>query len=468
MDVKMKGITALHTLLQFLLFSAIFPLSFSAQPRNAKKLSSDNHHRLSSSAVFKVQGNVYPLGHYTVSLNIGYPPKLYDLDIDSGSDLTWVQCDAPCKGCTKPRDQLYKPNHNLVQCVDQLCSEVQLSMEYTCASPDDQCDYEVEYADHGSSLGVLVRDYIPFQFTNGSVVRPRVAFGCGYDQKYSGSNSPPATSGVLGLGNGRASILSQLHSLGLIHNVVGHCLSARGGGFLFFGDDFIPSSGIVWTSMLPSSSEKHYSSGPAELVFNGKATVVKGLELIFDSGSSYTYFNSQAYQAVVDLVRWKLERASIFIINFIVTQDLKGKQLKRATDDPSLPICWKGAKSFKSLSDVKKYFKPLALSFTKTKILQMHLPPEAYLIITKHGNVCLGILDGTEVGLENLNIIGDISLQDKMVIYDNEKQQIGWVSSNCDRLPNVDRDLEGDFPHPYATNLGIFGDRCPASYEETD
>lgn len=149
---------------------------------------------------------------------------------------------------------------------------------------------------------------------------------------------------------------------------------------------------------------KHYSSGPAELVFNGKATVVKGLELIFDSGSSYTYFNSQAYQAVVDLVRWKLERASIFIINFIVlyglrylishlkliipwsiiqvTQDLKGKQLKRATDDPSLPICWKGAKSFKSLSDVKKYFKPLALSFTKTKILQMHLPPEAYLIIT--------------------------------------------------------------------------------------
>jgi len=66
MDVKMKGITALHTLLQFLLFSAIFPLSFSAQPRNAKKLSSDNHHRLSSSAVFKVQGNVYPLGYVVI------------------------------------------------------------------------------------------------------------------------------------------------------------------------------------------------------------------------------------------------------------------------------------------------------------------------------------------------------------------------------------------------------------------
>jgi hypothetical protein len=36
-----------------------------------------------------------------VNLNIGRPPKQYDLDIDTGSDLTWVQCDAPCTGCTK-------------------------------------------------------------------------------------------------------------------------------------------------------------------------------------------------------------------------------------------------------------------------------------------------------------------------------------------------------------------------------
>ena len=78
---------------------------------------------------------------------------------------------------------------------------------------------------------------------------------CGYDQKYSGPTSPPSTAGVLGLGRGRASFLTQLHSLGLIRNVVGHCLSVQGGGFLFFGDDLIPSSGVVWTPMLPSSLE---------------------------------------------------------------------------------------------------------------------------------------------------------------------------------------------------------------------
>ncbi|XP_015936774.1 aspartic proteinase Asp1 isoform X1 [Arachis duranensis] len=451
MSVKSWRIVALHTVMLFLLFFVIFPLTLSAvsQPRNLKNRNSKTSD--ASSAIFQVEGNVYPLGHYTVSLSIGNPPKLYDFDIDSGSDLTWVQCDAPCKGCTKPPDQLYKPKNNLVQCGEELCAGIHLSNEYQCAAPSDQCDYEVEYADQGSSLGVLVRDQITLPYTNGSVVRPRIGFGCGYHQKYFGLNSPPSTAGVLGLGRGIVSFLSQLHALGLIRDVIGHCLSVKGGGFLFFGDDLIPSSGVVWIPMFPSSLEKHYSAGPAKLLFDGKLTSIKDLELIFDSGSSYTYLNSEAYQATVDLV----------------SNDLKRQKLERAIDDDSLPICWKGAKPFKSLGEVKSYFKPLALSFQKAKDLQFQLPPESYLIITKHGNACLGILDGTEVGLEKLNIIGDISLQDKIVIYDNENKKIGWVSANCDRL-SVNREVEEGFPRRYATDSGIFSDRCPAIYGTTE
>jgi hypothetical protein len=63
--------------------------------------------------------------------------------------------------------------------------------------------------------------------------------------------------GILGLGNGEASILSQLKSKDLIKNVVGHCLSDKngGGGYLFFGDKFIPKlpSQISWTPMLSPS-----------------------------------------------------------------------------------------------------------------------------------------------------------------------------------------------------------------------
>lgn len=62
-----------------------------------------------------------------------------------------------------------------------------------------------------------------------------------------------------------------------------------------------------------------------------------------------------------------------------------GKKLEDAADDQSLPICWKGTKLFKSISDVKNYFKPLVLSFKKGTIrknVQLQIPPEAYLIIT--------------------------------------------------------------------------------------
>lgn len=78
---------------------------------------------------------------------------------------------------------------------------------------------------------------------------------CGYDQEFSGPNPPPDTIGVLGLGSGKTSILSQLSSQGYIRNVLGHCLSSKGGGYLFFGDQFVPSSGINWTPLIQNSPE---------------------------------------------------------------------------------------------------------------------------------------------------------------------------------------------------------------------
>ncbi|KAL8482758.1 hypothetical protein ACS0TY_025703 [Phlomoides rotata] len=37
---------------------------------------------------------------------------------------------------------------------------------------------------------------------------------------------------------------------------VGHYLSGQGGGFLFFGDDFLPDSGIVWKPIKSQSFQK--------------------------------------------------------------------------------------------------------------------------------------------------------------------------------------------------------------------
>lgn len=357
---------------------------------------------------------------------VGDPPKPYFLDVDTGSDLTWLQCDAPCVRCSKGPHPLYRPKKNgLVPCKDQLCASLHASTHQNqeCESLD-QCDYEIQYADHWSSVGVLVSDTFPLRLTNSSLVRPRLAFGCGYDQQGPGANLRTPTDGVLGLGSGQSSLISQLKEQGITQNVIGHCLSRRGGGFLFFGDDLVPSYGMTWAPMHRISYRNYYSPGKASIFLGNQTLGVKQPQpVVFDSGSSYTYFAHQPYHQLLTAMK----------------DDLHKKPLKEAVEDPSLPMCWKGAKPFKSLMDVTKYFNSLFMNFvTARKAIQFEIPPENYLIITKLGNACLGILNGTEVGLKDLNIIGDVSMQDLMVVYDNEKQQIGWTRVNCDRrLPKT-------------------------------
>ncbi|GFS40116.1 eukaryotic aspartyl protease family protein [Actinidia rufa] len=408
MNKKRKPVpTSVEMMIVFLvIFFTTFQGSFGVANQPHKQAKSKAANGFGSSLIFPVTGDVYPKGYYHVTLNIGRPPKPYFLDIDTGSDLTWLQCDAPCTKCTPAPHTLYKPNKDLVKCNDPLCASLHWPENKPCESPNDQCDYDVQYADYGSSMGVLVRDTFPL--------------GCGYNQEVPDSIHLPYTDGVLGLANGKSSIVSQLHELGLTRNILGHCLSTKGGGFLFIGDDdLIPSSEVIWIPMLHNPLEKRYMLGPARLLYGRQATRVKGLPVVFDTGSTYSYFNSDAYKATLSTIE-----------NY-----LNVNQLKDAAEEQSLPVCWKGTKPFKSIRDVKNYFKPLILNFTNAKNLQLQLPPEAYLIITEHGNACLGILNGTQVGLRNLNILGDISLQDKMVIYDNEKQQIGWVPANCDKIP---------------------------------
>ncbi|KAG4392779.1 hypothetical protein GLYMA_04G208200v4 [Glycine max] len=246
-----------------------------------------------------------------------------------------------------------------------------------------------------------------------------MALGCGYDQIFPDPSHHPLD-GMLGLGRGKTSLTSQLNSQGLVRNVIGHCLSAQGGGYIFFGDVY-DSFRLTWTPM-SSRDYKHYSvAGAAELLFGGKKSGVGNLHAVFDTGSSYTYFNSYAYQV---LISW-------------LKKESGGKPLKEAHDDQTLPLCWRGRRPFRSIYEVRKYFKPIVLSFTSNgrSKAQFEMLPEAYLIVSNMGNVCLGILNGSEVGMGDLNLIGDISMLNKVMVFDNDKQLIGWAPADCDQVP---------------------------------
>eukprot|EP00250_Pteridium_aquilinum_P018451 c24091_g1_i3 orf=294-2030(+) len=284
-----------------------------------------------STTIFPLRGNVYPDGLYYVSARIGNPSREYFLDMDTGSDLTWLQCDAPCASCAKGPHPLYKPRQaNLVDCSEAACSSVQAGSKFGCGKGSGQCDYQIMYADGGYSLGVLVRDQLAMMLTNRSWGHMKAAIGCGYNQQGSLAKSPTSTDGVLGLSSSAVSLPSQLAEQGLIKNIFAHCIAGDGGGggYLFLGDKLLPSRGITWAPLLDKPATKSYMLAIEDVYFGDTPIHIgsNGLgRAIFDSGTSYTYLISSLYAAVA----------------LAIQKSLVGSGFQRDISDNTLPLCWR-------------------------------------------------------------------------------------------------------------------------------
>ncbi|XP_077236126.1 eukaryotic aspartyl protease family protein isoform X2 [Tasmannia lanceolata] len=312
--------------------------------KNSEWGSSSSSSSFNSSTIFPVKGNVYPDGLYFVSIVVGNPPRPYHLDMDSGSDLTWIQCDAPCTSCAKGPHPLYRPTKGkLVTARDSLCLELQRNQNQGyCDSC--QCDYEIEYADNSSSMGVLVRDEVQLMIANGTLLTSKFVFGCAYDQQGQLLVSPAKTDGILGLSRSAISLPSQLASRGIVKNVVGHCITSdvNGGGYMFFGDDFIPRQGMTWVPMPNNPSTNYYSTEINKLSFGGQQLSIGRLgnnagKVIFDSGSSYTYLTKEAYNSLITSLK-----------------DISPEALIQDESDLTLPVCWRANFAISSAGLLKK------------------------------------------------------------------------------------------------------------------
>ncbi|XP_073120034.1 aspartyl protease APCB1 [Henckelia pumila] len=381
--------------------------------------------KIDASSVVPVKGNIHPDGLYYTYLLIGNPPRPYFLDLDTGSDLTWIQCDAPCTSCAKGAHPFYKPaKANIIPHRDSYCVEVQGNQRTKHCDTCHQCDYEIEYADHSSSLGVLARDELNLNMANGSLASSKVVFGCAYDQQGLLLNTLGKTDGILGLSKAKISLPSQLARQGIIKNVIGHCLatSDSGGGYLFFGDDFVPHQQISWVPMLHSNSLNAYQTEIVKISYGRRQIEFGNVgneqgSLVFDTGSTYTYFTEEAYNDLVSIL-----------------DDISSESLVRNMSDSFLPVCWQANAPLRSVEDIAQFFKPLNLQFRSnwwavTKKLQ--IPPEGYLVKHSNGNVCLGILNGRKLHDGSTFILGDISMRGRLFVYDNVNEKIGWVLSHC-------------------------------------
>ncbi|XVF41479.1 hypothetical protein PTKIN_Ptkin01aG0283000 [Pterospermum kingtungense] len=253
-------------------------------------------------------------GLYFTKIGLGNPSKDYYVQVDTGSDILWVNC-AGCDRCPTKSDlgielTLYDPTRSstssLVYCDDDFCTSTYDGLLAGC-KPNIQCQYKVVYGDGSSAAGNFVKDAIQLQQVTGNLqtgsTSGTVIFGCAKQYGDMGS-STEALDGIIGFGQANSSIISQLAGARKVKKMFAHCLdNVNGGGIFAVGEVVSPT--VKTTPMIPN--QVHYNvvmkgievgGSPLDLpssVFDSgdqKGTIV-------DSGTTLTFFPSIIYEPLM-------------------------------------------------------------------------------------------------------------------------------------------------------------------------
>ncbi|KAG0502132.1 hypothetical protein HPP92_002204 [Vanilla planifolia] len=238
-----------------------------------------------------ISGVAQGSGEYFVRVGVGSPPSQQFLVLDSGSDLSWVQCQ-PCSQCYQQPDPLFDPARSAsfrpVGCTSPACSILSAS---SCAAGS--CSYRVTYGDGSYTRGTLVFETLTF---DGAAVVDGVAIGCGYRNRglFAGAD------GLLGLGWGPMSLVGQLG--GAAGGAFGYCLPGRGeaGGTLVLGRTEAVRPGSVWVPLVRNGrAPSFYFVGVAAMTVGGVRLDSSGADgTVVDTGTAVTRLPGEMYAAL--------------------------------------------------------------------------------------------------------------------------------------------------------------------------
>ncbi|KAJ4832258.1 hypothetical protein Tsubulata_012201, partial [Turnera subulata] len=189
-------------------------------------------------------------GEYFVRVAVGTPPFSVELLVDTGSDLTWLQCQ-PCSHCYSQPGPIFDPrNSTTFQNVDcgMLC-ELLYKNNRGCQA--DRCTYHQMYGDGSYTEGNIALDSIILG--NGKMVG--MLLGCGHSNVI---QSLYHFGGILGLGWGRMSIVD--HISYRIGGVFSYCLATSTNpspGWITFGSEAI-APGNFWIPLIRNEQAPTY------------------------------------------------------------------------------------------------------------------------------------------------------------------------------------------------------------------
>lgn len=156
--------------------------------------------------------NALNIGNYVARVKVGTPGQLMFMVLDTSNDAAWI----PCTGCTQCTSTIFSPNGSStyvpLDCSMPECAQVRgLSCPLSGSST---CLFNQSYGGDSSFSATLSHDSLGL----GNDVIPNYAFGC--INEISGKSVPPQ--GLLGLGQGPMSLLSQSESL--YKGIFSYCL----------------------------------------------------------------------------------------------------------------------------------------------------------------------------------------------------------------------------------------------------
>ncbi|KAG0620632.1 hypothetical protein M758_4G231300 [Ceratodon purpureus] len=359
------------------------------------------------------------IGQYVMKVAIGTPPQEFSLILDTGSDLTWIQC-SPCPGCFNQPDPFFEPTASStfspVPCTNSFCRAfLEDDRSFMCNQSNTGCNYQYGYEDGSLIRGELAYDVVSLPSEDSASVALSTVIGCIHNETMPDFAN---ADGIVGLSRGLLSLPSQFSNHSVAH-VFSYCLVdilSRGSisSRITFGEEarnpaaaltpmiFVPGSDFYYVEVEGISIGGRRIGVPTS-TFHPDNADLRGVYL--DSGTTYSQWRTEAFTPMLAAIR---QQITYQVVDAATTHAL------------GVDLCFDVSNELESniiLPDMVVHMRNV----------EFEIPALPNLFRILDGYACLLMTRSTS----GISLIGAAQQQNKLIVYDVENKQIGFLAAQC-------------------------------------